>query len=390
MLRRILSALAVLLVAAILYAFTALPGRLESGMNVVRRQPPYPVSERARALIRRAPIVDFHVDSLLWNRDLLERGTRGHSDVPRMIEGGYGLQAFSVVSKTPHGLNFYHNSGDTLDDILPLSIIERWPRRTWTSLCERALYLASKFRNTVERSNGKLVMIRSRADLAGYLERRKSDPGITAGFLSIEGAQVLEGKLDNLARLDGAGFRMISPAHFFDTEIGGSAAGMEQGGLTPLGKEWVRQMESRRMLIDIAHASARTIDDVLAMAARPVIASHTGVKGTCDNPRNLSDDQLRRVAKTGGLIAITFFEFAVCGKDAPAIARAIRHAAEVTGIDHVALGSDFDGAVDAPFDTTGVGLLVDALLSPAGGFSEEDTAKIIGGNAFRVLGETLP
>jgi membrane dipeptidase len=90
------------------------------------------------------------------------------------------------------------------------------------------------------------------------------------------------------------------------------------------------------------------------------------------------------------LIAITFFEFAVCGKDAPAIARAIRHAAEVTGIDHVALGSDFDGAVDAPFDTTGVGLLVDALLSPAGGFSEEDTAKIIGGNAFRVLGETLP
>jgi microsomal dipeptidase-like Zn-dependent dipeptidase len=147
-------------------------------------------------------------------------------------------------------------------------------------------------------------------------------------------------------------------------------------------------MESHKMLIDVAHASPATIDDVLAMATRPVIVSHTGVKGTCENPRNLSDEHLRGVAKTGGLIGITFFDFATCGSDAAAIARSIQYAASVAGADHIALGSDFDGAVETPFDVTGIGLVVDALL--AAGLSEEDTGKIIGGNAFRVLLETLP
>lgn len=387
MLKRILQFVAASLVLGVIYAFTLLPGQLESGMNAVHHPPPYTVSQHARDLIRQSPIVDLHVDSLLWNRDLNERATRGHSDIPRMIEAGYGLQAFAVVSKTPRGMNFYHNSGGT-DNILALSIVERWPVATWTSLCERALYAASKLRDTATRSNGKLTIVRSRADLAAYLERRKSDPNITAGFLSIEGAQVLEGKLGNLARLDEAGFRLISPSHFFDTEIGGSAAGMEQGGLTTLGKEWVKQMEARKMLIDVAHASPATVDDVLALATRPVIVSHAGVKGTCDNPRNLSDAHLRGVAKTGGLIGITFFDFATCGNDATAIAKAIRHAVTVAGIDHVGFGSDFDGAVETPFDVTGVGLVVDALI--ANGFTDEEIAKITGGNAFRILLEALP
>ena len=387
MLRRILILLALLILAGLVYAFTLLPGQIESGMNAVHRKPPYNVSARARDLIRKSPIVDLHVDSLLWNRDLNERSSRGHSDVPRMIEAGYGLQAFSVVSKTPRGMNFYHNSGDT-DNILPLSMIERWPVATWTSLCERALYAASKLRTTVERSGGRLVLIRTASDLRNYLERRRTEPEITAGFLSIEGAQVLEGKLENLQRLDEAGFRLISPSHFFDTEIAGSAAGMVQGGLTPLGKQWVRQMESRKMLVDVAHASAATVDDVLAIATRPVIVSHAGVKGTCDNPRNLSDAHLRGVAKTGGVIGITFFDFATCGSDAAAIVRSIRYAIQVAGIDHVALGSDFDGAVETPFDVTGVGLIVDAML--AAGMSDEDIGKVIGGNATRVLLESLP
>ena len=387
MIRRALQLFVLLIALAIVYAFTLLPGKIESGMNAVRQEPPYKISARARELIRRSPIVDLHVDSLLWNRDLNQRGSRGQSDVPRMIEAGYGLQAYGVVSKTPRGMNFYHNSGDT-DNILPLSIIERWPVATWTSLCERALYAASKLRATADRSGGKLVLIRSAADLRNYLERRQREPEITAGFLSSEGAQVLDGKLENLARLDAAGFRMMAPSHFFDTEIGGSAAGMVQGGLTPLGKQWMHEMESRRMIVDIAHASAATVDDVLAMATRPVFVSHAGVKGTCDNPRNLSDAHLRGVAKTGGVIGITFFDFATCGSDAAAIARSIRYAVQVAGIDHVALGSDFDGAVETPFDVTGVGLVVDALFSA--GFSEEETGKIIGGNAMRVLLEALP
>ena len=142
------------------------------------------------------------------------------------------------------------------------------------------------------------------------------------------------------------------------------------------------------MILDLAHASPRTIADALAMATRPVVVSHTGVKGTCDNRRNLSDDELRGIARTGGVIGIGYWETAVCGTDAEAIARAIRYAAGVAGIDHVGLGSDFDGAITAPFDTTGLPLITDALL--AQGFDQEEIAKIMGGNTIRLLLENLP
>src|SRR5690606_29247407 len=97
--------------------------------------------------------------------------------------------------------------------------------------------------------------------------------------------------------------------------MGGSAHGVEKGGLTEAGREMVRRMEAKRMIIDIAHASTRTIDDILATATRPVVVSHTGVKGTCDNNRNLSDDQLRAIADKGGLVGIGFWDTAVCGTE---------------------------------------------------------------------------
>jgi microsomal dipeptidase-like Zn-dependent dipeptidase len=147
-------------------------------------------------------------------------------------------------------------------------------------------------------------------------------------------------------------------------------------------------MESKRMLVDVAHASETTIDDVLQMATRPVIVSHTGVKGVCDNPRNLSDRHLKAIGATGGLIAITYFDYAVCGSGADAIARSVRYAADVAGVEHIALGSDFDGAVTTPFDATGLPLLFDELLKQ--GFSEEEIGMISGGNSLRVLRGTLP
>ena len=142
------------------------------------------------------------------------------------------------------------------------------------------------------------------------------------------------------------------------------------------------------MFIDIAHASPKTIDDILAMATRPVVVSHTGVKGTCDNNRNLSDDQLRRIAATGGVIGIGFWDTAICGEDAAAIARAIKYAASIAGVEHVALGSDFDGSVKVPFDASGVPLITEALI--AEGFSDNDIALIMGGNVLRLLSEYLP
>jgi microsomal dipeptidase-like Zn-dependent dipeptidase len=142
------------------------------------------------------------------------------------------------------------------------------------------------------------------------------------------------------------------------------------------------------MLVDLAHASAQTIDDALAIATKPIIVSHTGARGTCDNARNLSDDQLRRIAATGGVVGIGYWDAAVCGTDARAIARAVRYVANLIGVEHVGLGSDFDGAVITPFDTTGLVEVTDALL--AEGFGDEEVGKIMGGNVVRVLSENLP
>jgi microsomal dipeptidase-like Zn-dependent dipeptidase len=147
-------------------------------------------------------------------------------------------------------------------------------------------------------------------------------------------------------------------------------------------------MESRHMLIDLAHASPATLRDVAAMASRPLIVSHSGVRGTCNNPRNLSDDELRAIARTGGVAGIGIWETATCGTDAQAAARAIRYAVNIAGIDHVALGSDFDGGVTTPFDARGWPLLTDALVKA--GFSEEEIRKIMGENALRVLLQVLP
>jgi len=142
------------------------------------------------------------------------------------------------------------------------------------------------------------------------------------------------------------------------------------------------------MLVDVAHASEATIDDILAVATRPVVASHTGVRGVADNARNLSDEHLRGIAATGGLVGIGFWSTASGGDDAEAIARSIRHAANVAGMDHVGLGSDFDGAVQTPFDATGMVQVTDALL--LAGFTDDEVGQVMGGNAIHLLAECLP
>jgi microsomal dipeptidase-like Zn-dependent dipeptidase len=194
--------------------------------------------------------------------------------------------------------------------------------------------------------------------------------------------------LENLDLLFDAGIRMMAPTHYFDNEFGGSAQGLHKGGLTEKGRELIRRMEQRRIIVDLAHASDQTISDVVGMSTRPVLVSHTGVKGTCNNPRNLSDEQLKSIAATGGVIGIGYWETATCGDDAQAIARAIRYTADLIGIEHVALGSDFDGAVATAFDTTGVAQVTDALL--AQGFSEDQIRLVMGGNVLRLLTQTLP
>jgi microsomal dipeptidase-like Zn-dependent dipeptidase len=379
--------LTVLLVVGAGVFFFIVPAQVEKSMNKVLVPPPYAVSEKAAELHKNILVSDLHADSLLWDRDLLVKGRRGQVDVPRLIEGNVALQAFTIVTKTPRNQNIEAND-DSTDNITLLAIAERWPVAAWSSLKERALYQAKRLREFAARSGGKLTVIESAKGLNDYLERRKTEPNITAGFIGIEGAQALDGNVDNVDVLFAAGVRMMAPTHFFDNDLGGSAHGVKKGGLTEKGKEMIRRMEAKQMIVDVAHASPQTIDDVLAIATRPVVVSHTGVKGTCDNTRNLSDEHLKALAKTGGVIGIGFWDTAVCGTDARAIARAIRHAVTVAGIDHIGLGSDFDGAVTEPFDTSGLALITEALL--AEGFNEEEIAKLMGGNVIRLLKDNLP
>jgi membrane dipeptidase len=376
---------ALMVLAVLVVAWFALPGIVERRNNNVLKLPPYAASPPAETLHRKLLVADLHADSLFWGRNLLRRSSTGHVDVPRLAEGNVAIQAFTVVTTAPRHLNIVRNS-DSSDLVRYWAMADGWPPSTWNSPKQRALYQAQRLHKFAAESEGALVIIKSRSDLRQYLLTRTA--GHVAGFLGAEGSQPLEGKLENLDELYAAGFRMMSPTHFTDTAIGGSASGMSQGRLTELGGQWVRAMEAKSMLIDLAHASPGTLRDVTAMATKPVVVSHTGVKATCDNNRNLSDDELRAVARTGGVIGIGYWTTATCGRDAQAVARAIRHAVDVVGVQHVALGSDFDGGTLEPFDASGLVLITNALLKE--GFSEPEIRAIMGENVVRVLLQTLP
>lgn len=367
--------------------FFALPSFLDYRMNSTADRGPYQASAAAQALHRQLWIADLHDDALLWQRDPLQRHSYGHADLPRLLDGNVGLQVFAAVTKTPRGLNYTSNAADS-DNITPLVIAQRWPRATWNSLLQRALYQSERLHQAERDSQGLLQIVRSREELRQTLARRNPEQPTLAAILATEGLHPLEGKLENVDTLFDAGYRIAGLTHFFDNELGGSAHGLVKGGLTPFGREVVKRLEQRHMLIDLAHASKPMIDDVLAMATRPLLVSHTGVAGTCPGPRNLSDEHLRRIAAGGGLIGIGYWDGAVCATSVDAIVKAIRYSVDLIGAEHVALGSDFDGTIHAPFDTSGLVLLTDGLLKA--GFSAEQVTAIMGGNVQRLLLQYLP
>ncbi len=354
---------------------------IERGQNRVVPVP-FSVTPAAEALQKTLDVADMHADSLLWKRDLLARSDRGHVDLPRLIEGHYALQVFSSVTKVPAGQNFDSNSADT-DTITGLVKIQMQPMRTWDSLLQRSLYHAEKLHGFADASQGRLRVITSPEDIDRLLADRKNGETVVGGLLSIEGLHDLEGKIENLDVLHDAGFRMAGLTHFFDNDIAGSMHGVNKGGLTPLGRQAVQRMESLGMIVDLAHASHAAIADVLAMAKRPVISSHGGVLGTCSVNRNLSDDEIRGIAKTGGVIGIGYFKGAICSTEPKDVARAILHVRDVVGIDYVGLGSDFDGGTTVSFDASQVVAVTQALLDA--GFAEDDIRKVMGGNVLRVL-----
>lgn len=375
------------LVAALVIFHTIVPRVVDSRMNTVVSATLPPVSPQAAALHRTLFVADLHADEMLWGRDLLARVSRGHVDLPRLQEAHVALQVFSAVTKTPRGMNYDQNTGET-DNITLLAMAQRWPGETRTSLRARALYQAERLQDAVLRSQGQLTLITSRDSLAAFADRRRGDPAQVAALLAIEGLHALDGKLESVDVLFGAGYRMMGLVHFFDNEVAGSAHGVTHGGLTPLGRQVVQRMETLGIIVDLAHSSQQTVTEVLAMATRPVVVSHTGVAATCAGPRNLTDDQLRAIAANGGLIGIGYWDGAVCEPTLENIVKAIQHAVSVMGVQHVALGSDFDGATRTPFDTRGVLLITEGLLKA--GMTPDQVARVMGRNTLEFLFRGLP
>ena len=373
---------AALIAAAAVGFFGFAPGYVEGSMNQIDGKPLIAVSDEAKALHKTLNIVDLHSDTLMWNRDLIDRASRGHMDLPRLQEGNVALQLFSSVTKTPKNQNYDGNGADS-DNITLLTVAQLQPAKTWSSLVERSLYHAQKRDDAVAASNNVIKAVNTTGQLDALLAARQKDTRPVGAMLTIEGLQNLEGKAANVDRLYDAGFRMAGLTHFFDNELAGSMHGLKKGGLTPFGRDIVRRMEAKGMIVDIAHLSHKGVAEVLAMATRPVVSSHGGVQATCKVNRNLTDDEVRGVAKTGGVIGIGYWDGALCDTSPRAAAKAMKHVRDLVGIQHVALGSDYDGATTVRFDTSQLVQVTQALMDE--GFTASEIRAVMGENALRVI-----
>lgn len=380
--------LAVLAAAAAVGFFVIAPAVAERGMNRVIPHAPWPVSEAARALHARLTIGDWHCDSLLWNRDLTRRGTRGHVDIPRLIEGNVALQVFTTVTKVPAGKNVVENLEKNRDQITLLAVAQLWPARSWGNLVERGLHQADRLHRFAARAPQGLRVIRTRPDLERLLADRAAGAKVVGGILGAEGAHVCGGRLENLDRLWNAGFRLIGLHHFLDSEVGGSLHGASHAGLTDYGRALVRDLVAKGFIIDLTHSSVQTARDVLAMTNVPLVVSHTGICSHCQSPRNFPDELMVQIMARGGVAGIGYWQ-EVIGDPSPAgIAAAVKAAIALLGEDAVSLGSDFDGAVPEPFDVSELSAVTHALMTA--GLSEAQIAKVMGGNMLRVLRQMLP
>ena len=378
--------LGALLLVAALVVFVVLPPRVDAGMNLVTPHEPYPVSEAAAALHASIPVADLHADTLLWRRDPTERHARGHTDIPRLIEGGVALQVFTAVTETPRRQNYEENGAGT-DDITLLAVAQGWPLRTWGSLEERARYQAERLHDAAAR-DPRLTVVRTRDDLAAVLERRRAGEAVLAGLLGTEGSHALEGDLDAIERLFADGYRVMGLHHFFDNALGGSLHGESGAGLSVFGRDAVAEMDRLRLVIDVAHSSEAVVRDVLAITDRPVIVSHTGFDGHCASPRNISDETMRAITAAGGLIGVGFWADVTCDASPAGIADAIAYGVAAFGEDRIALGSDFDGTVTTSLDASELAALTQALLDR--GLTQDQVRKVMGQNAARFFAANLP
>ncbi len=296
--------------------------------------------------------------------DLGERHRDGHADLPRMLEGG-------------------------LDAVFMAAWVD--PAYLPDRALARAEELIRSIRGAAETHAEQAGFATSAAEV-----RRLAAQGRIALLAGVEGGHALENRVENAERLYDLGARYLTLTWMNSNSFADAAGGVAlHGGLSNAGRELVAEMNRLGMLIDLSHAAKSTFRDVLEATAAPVVVSHSATEAHGPHFRNLSDDQLRGIAENGGLVGINFFARYLAPDLAPGggampdwtvIVDHIERVIEVAGVDHAALGSDFDGFPTLPDGMTGVqDLPMIAAEIERRGYRGDDLGKILGGNWLRVL-----
>ncbi len=360
------------------------------------------------ALHRALFIADLHADSLKWDRDLLSRSDYGHADLPRLQAGNTALQVFAMVTHSPVNLPWRDClSASDPNHAAWLAALQGRPVRTTRG---RAYFQMDLFWDTVLRSQDhdgpELRPILNASELLALIEARATGDTAIGGLLGLEGGHwiglyrsepgVIEAEVQ---ALHDRGLRVFAPVHRFDNPLCGSSEGCRRYGLTPVGRRALREAEAAGMVIDLAHASEEAIREAAEMLREPFIVSHTGVRAVCEAPcrpdRNLSEDALRAVLDSGGVVGIGYWAHAV-GAGVHNIPRVMAHVMEMAdkrGLDpsaHVALGSDFDGSVATQISADELAVLTALLRRAGGGFDEQAIPRIMGRNVCRLFATRLP
>ncbi|MCX7774099.1 MAG: dipeptidase [Clostridia bacterium] len=214
------------------------------------------------------------------------------------------------------------------------------------------------------------------------------------GFLEAEGAEILGGSISEMERLYQLGLRVLTIVWNYDNEVCDSVAGQHiHDGLSEFGRLVIARAQQLGMLIDVSHSSDKALEDVVELVKKPITASHSNSRVLCPHRRNLTDDQMRLIARSGGVIGINFFPFFLekaGNAELMDIIRHIEYVAALVGVQSVGIGSDFDGFNNLPRDMTGVedlSRIVEALLKL--NYSEGDVQSIMGLNFIRLMKAVL-
>lgn len=317
-------------------------------------------------LHQRAIVVDTHVDTPYWISEthIKLKSNKRQVDLARLKAGGVDVVFFSILVNPARYGKIAKNQADYIIQTL---------KRELTANAD-SIELATSY-NDIQRILAK---------------------GKIAGLMGMEGGEPIENSVDNVNHFYQLGVRYLSPTWSLNNQLGDSSgpARPRWKGLSPLGKDVVKRMNQLGMLIDVSHLSDATYNDVLKLSTQPVIASHSGVDGIRVSPRNLSDNMLKLLSLNGGVVGIMFYPpiLSATGKaNVASVVNHIEYAVKVAGIDHVGLGSDFDG-----LDTPPPKGLEDAGHFPAitaelrkRGYKDEDILKILGGNFMTVFAQVL-